>query len=576
VSSPPEEPQAEEAPEARWGRRGFVAFGAASAALAAGAWIGQREQEQADPPADLDERLTARLAEAHDPRDFGAYLDNESHPIGGATDSTGSRGPYRNLAAARRDFPWVTALTNEWDWVGLVAASEAAGEVRGVVRLPPGEARIDGVWRPADGISVFGSGVGTTVLHVVDTGSVALGGTEDGFRHGYFGDLTIEASQSTASPALAVGLLAESVCGPVRVTGARGDGAVIANAQNCEFWSWQVANCRGNGLVIDGGSMNLEFSNATVKGNEGSNVVVRRTDIEVPPQFTQVPRLIRFRGGLSEDLRNDDSACFDISAGIDLTLDGVQTSVGDGKPGSASVRVQRDDSNPLQLIRLRAVQFKADNGVGLQVRGVDPANPINVFVNEANFRTGATAIEADEGAVVHVAEYVISDDVGRFFARLGDAGGPDQILVGESPVVLPPSRGTPTLGRPGLTQVSGHPTWEFDGAEDQGVSFAEFVPASWSRFDVELWWTGATGTGDVAWRVSYLAQGATPRLRPLDDQPTVVEGAPSGPELTATTVATGLTGGGGIYTIQVSRLATDVRDTLASPAALYAVVLRHA
>lgn len=576
VSSATEDSESEEAPQARWGRRSFVAFGAASAALAAGAWIGQNEAEEASPPpADLGERWAARLAEAHDPRDFGAYLDDESHPVGGTTDSTGSRGPYLSLADARSDFPWITSLTNEWDWVGLVAASEAAGEVRGVVRLPPGEGRIDGVWRPPDGISVFGSGVGTTVLHVVGSGSIALGGTDDGYRHGYFGDLTIEASQTTASPALAVGLLAESVCGPVRVTGASGDGAVIANAQNCEFWSWQVANSQGNGLVIDGGSMNLDFSNATVKGNGGSNIVIRRTDIEVPSQFTQVPRLIRFRGGLSEDIQNDGSACFDITAGIDITLDGVQTSVGDGKPASASVRIQREGSNPLQLIRLRAVQFKADDGVGLLVRGVDPTNPINAFVNEANFRTGATAIEADEGARVHVDEYVIGDDVGRFFARLGDAGGPDQILIGESPIVLPPSRGTPTLGAPRLTQISGHPAWEFGGSEDQGVSFVEFVPASWAGFDVEVWWTGGNGRGDVAWRVSYRAHGATPSLRALDDRPTAVEAAPSGPDLTTTTVATGLTGGGGMYTIRVSRLATDARDTLESSAVLYAVVLRH-
>jgi hypothetical protein len=567
---PPQEPAVP-----AWDRRAFVKFAAASAALAAAGCSTGPDIPAARVPADVAEWLVARLQEAHDPRDFGAFWDGESHPIATSADSSGTRGPYRTLADAQRDFPWVTALSDEWDGVGLRAAGAAAGEVSGVLRLPPGEGRIDQVWRPERGISVFGAGVDTSVLRLVGGGSVAFGELTESYRHGYIGDFSIRAAASSASPALSVGLVAESVFGPLRVTGARGEGVVVANAQNSEFWSWQVANCAGNGLVINGGSMNLEFSNATIKRNTGANVLIRRGDVPVPEQFSEVPRLIRFRGGLNEEPRNAGSDCFRITAGVDITFDGVQTSAGsESSPDSASVRISKERPHALQLIRLRGVQFKADAGTCLVVRGEGSQAPIQVYVSEAHFRTGTAAIEADDDAVVHLDTYYLADEVPSL---LGSTNR--RALSGtDSQISAAAGQGVAVVGNPSLAQFNGHPVWTMDGSTDQSVSFSVFVPASWRSFDAEVWWVvlDRGRSGEVSWRLlggDVLAPGSD--LAPATGFDAVRAPSTASPALTATTLARGLRAAGGMTTFHVSRLAQSGSGALDGAVALYALLLNR-
>ena len=562
-----------------WDRRSFVKLGAVSAALAAAAGCTSTDgTPPATIPSDVADWVVARLKEAHDPRDFGAYWDGSSHVIGKTADSTGHRGPYGSLDDAKKDFPWVTDLTNEWDWVGLTAASEAAGAVTGAVRLPAGEGRIDQLWRPAKGISVFGAGVDTTVVRLVGAGSVAVAELTEPYRHGYLGDLTIAATDTSASPALAVGLLAETVCGPVRVNGAPGEGVVITNAQNSEFWSWQVANCKGNGLVVDGGAMNLEFSNATIKRNTGANILLRRTDVTVPEQFSNVPRLIRFRGGLSEQVLGDDGDCYSITAGVDITLDGVQTSVGsataEGENSGANasaVRIQRGSGHPLQLVRLNAVQFKADSGVGLRVGGGDPTSPIQVFVSQAHFRTGSYAIQADENSLVELTSYYLAPEVG---ALRTPATQPGALTGRDATVVVAASQGIQVRGGPRLTDLSGHPVWAFDGSTDQAVSFTAAVPSSWLTYDAELWWTvlQGGGAGRVTWR---LDTGGAPApgaglAEPAPSDPVATDVAPTG-QIVATTAAQQLPADGGVSTLRVVRPAGGFGGVVG----LYALLLHR-
>jgi hypothetical protein len=120
--------------------------------------------------------------------------------------------------------------------------------------------------------------------------------------------------------------------------------------------------------------------------------------------------------------------------------------------------------------------------------------------------------------------------------------------------------------------------WTFDSVAEEGVSFVEFVPATWERFDVELWWTrlgNGGGSGDVAWRMSHHLQTAAPTVNDLQDGPLVTDSLPTSPEMKVTTLARGLTDGGGPITFQVTRLAVDTRDTATGSAALYALVLRR-
>jgi hypothetical protein len=402
------------------GRRAFIAGTAAAAVGAAAVAAGVAAGRSGDDPqsvARLAADLTAHLAEAHDPRAYGAFWNGRSHSVGSSADSTGSRGPYLTVAAAQGDLPWVTSLDDEWDWVALTAAAEHAVEHQAAVRLPGGTAVINRPWRPPSSVSVFGSGIDVTVLRLTHAGQLAFGEPAIAYRHGYLGDFTIDGTASDAPAALTVGFIVETVCGPIRVSGAGADGVHVVNAQNCEFWSWQVTNCPGTGLVIDGGAQNLEFSNATIKRNGGSNIHIRRTpDLEPPDTISEVPRLIRFRGGLSEGLRADGTDCILITAGIDITFDGTQTSVGDGRPNSAAVRIRHERPHALQLIRLRGVQLKADDGVGLVVDARTAVPPVQLFVTEPNFRTGSAAMRVDDITDLHVSPYYLGDAVDRLGA----------------------------------------------------------------------------------------------------------------------------------------------------------------
>jgi hypothetical protein len=552
-----------------------VKFGAASAALAAaGCSAAQNDIATARIPRDISDWLVSRMQEAHDPRDFGAFWDGGAHPIVASADSSGTRGPYGTLADAQRDFPWVTALTNEWDWVGLQAASAAAGDVAGVMRLPAGEGRIDQPWRPPGGISIFGAGVDTSVVRLVGSGSVVFGQLTEPSRHGYVGDFSVLAAGSSASPALTVGLVAESVFGPLRLSGAQGDGIVVANAQNSEFWSWQVANCGGNGLVIDGGAMNLEFSNATVKRNVGANVLIRRGDIEVPEQFSEVPRLIRFRGGLNEEPRQAGSDCFRITAGVDITLDGVQTSAGsESSPESASVRISKESSRVLQLIRLRGVQFKADAGTCLLVSGQGAPTPIQVYVSEAHFRTGTAAVQVDDDAVIHLESYYLAGEVPSLLA---DSASRRSLAGTDSPMVTAAGQGVAAQGSPRLTELAGHPVWALDGSADQAVAFSVFIPSSWRSYDAEVWWVvlDQGRSGDVTWRLrggDVLTPGAD--LAPAADFEAVRGPSTASPSLVTTTLARNLSAAGGVATFQVSRLADTGSGALNGTVGLHALLL---
>jgi len=120
--------------------------------------------------------------------------------------------------------------------------------------------------------------------------------------------------------------------------------------------------------------------------------------------------------------------------------------------------------------------------------------------------------------------------------------------------------------------------WIFDAAAEASISFVEFVPATWERFDVQLWWTGLGSNGDpgeVAWQLSHRFQTGTTVARDLEDGPVIADALPAPPEIAITTLVEGLADSGGIYTVRVTRVASDERDTAQEPAALYALVLRR-
>jgi hypothetical protein len=199
-------------------------------------------------------------------------------------------------------------------------------------------------------------------------------------------------------------------------------------------------------------------------------------------------------------------------------------------------------------------------------------------MSQAHFRTGISAIEADDGALIHLDSYFRTDDVGQLFSQLDGTKDGDQILTGDSPMVLPAARATPTGGSPTLTQADGHPVFLFDGRAEESVSFVEFVPASWERYDVQLWWTrlsGDRGSGDVAWQLSHRYQSGAPSVGDLEDSPVASDALPAFPSIARTTLAGGLTESGALLTLRVTRVAADQRDTAPGSAALYALVLRR-
>ena len=113
-------------------------------------------------------RNALQAADIIDAKDYGAIGDANSHPISGLTTFNGVNVTGWTLSQWQTAYPFVTALTNETDEVGILAAENAALSSKLALRIPAGKylENFTGVINPAAGqpVVITGDGDGTRLV----------------------------------------------------------------------------------------------------------------------------------------------------------------------------------------------------------------------------------------------------------------------------------------------------------------------------------------------------------------------------------------------------------------------------
>lgn len=126
----------------------------------------------------------------------------------------------------------------------------------------------------------------------------------------------------------------------------------------------------------------------------------------------------------------------------------------------------------------------------------------------------------------------------------------------------------------GATVLNKRQVWRFDSSANEAVSFGVDVPKHWTTFDVILEWTNlSSGSGDVVWRADVTSTADGGSLSTPSGGTSATVTAPAQDVLETSTVESGVSRSDNHTVCVVTRIASDVADTLGNDAGLVAVKL---
>lgn len=207
----------------------------------------------------------------------------------------------------------------------------------------------------------------------------------------------------------------------IKVSDAVDVGISVAEVQNSSFVGLQVFNSGNTSLTIDKGSRTLGFYDCILSGAGSSGLVITQIGTNVNSGGARCSK-IHFSGGLIEGVANNGPAIL-IQAGSDFLFDAMKIT-------GSGVKVSRLAGQLVQRVTLRQLELNpASNGIGLEVKGGSPTDPIQVFLESGvHFESGAYAIETDDGALIHATDYVRAPEVPNFYRNVGGTKVVSQVV----------------------------------------------------------------------------------------------------------------------------------------------------
>lgn len=131
-------------------------------------------------------------------------------------------------------------------------------------------------------------------------------------------------------------------------------------------------------------------------------------------------------------------------------------------------------------------------------------------------------------------------------------------------------------GSPARSNIATFAVWLLDAASDEFVGSVILPPPDWTTYNVTLYWTVSSGSGDCVWTSYSKGAGDGVSLSGADWSVAATATAPSAGVMEVTPIATGQAASASPAKFVISRDADNAADTLTTDAALVGALLEKA
>lgn len=154
----------------------------------------------------------------------------------------------------------------------------------------------------------------------------------------------------------------------------------------------------------------------------------------------------------------------------------------------------------------------------------------------------------------------------------------DNLNAANDVITLSPAEFTANFGTPAAGAQSEWAVLLFDGAAIEAASAARVIPVGWVTATIHLYWTAASGTGNVLWRIDYASVGDTETIGAYSvSSINAAIAAPAANTIKKTTTSAVAVTAGELFSVKVQRTGNHATDTLdAVDAAVIGVEIRRA